>query len=80
MKKIVSVNDRGYRVGEGHQNALLTDAEVEVVRRLHDEGMSYPILAEKFEMSIWAIGRICRFERRAATSYRTKVVHVSDSE
>lgn len=37
-------------------------------------------LAEKFEVSKWAIGRICRYERRAQTPANFKNVHVLDCE
>lgn len=80
MKRIVRVNDRGLRIGEDHQNALLTDAEVDLIRRLHLGGMGYATLSEKFEVSIWAIGRICRYERRAQTVAGFKTMHVSEDE
>ena len=80
MQKTVAVNDAGLRIGEDHPNAKLTDAEVERIRSLHEDGMSYGALAEKFEVSRWAIGRICRYERRAQTPGRFKNVHVLDCE
>lgn len=76
MQKTVAVNERGLRIGEDHPNAKLTDAEVERIRSLHEDGMSYEALAEKFEVSNWAIGRICRYERRAQTPANFKAVHV----
>jgi Mor family transcriptional regulator len=76
MHRTVGVNLYGLRVGEDHPNSRLTDTEVELIRRLHDEGMSYPDLAEKFEVSHHCIGRICRFERRAQLAEREKRVHV----
>jgi predicted DNA-binding protein (UPF0251 family) len=80
MEKTVAVNEAGLRIGEDHPNARLTDAEVERVRLLHEEGMGYEALAEKFEVSRWTIGRICRYERRAQPVAGYKVVHVSDCE
>ena len=77
MLMIVGVNAAGLRVGEDHHNAKLTDAEVELVRKLHEEErMSYASLAEKFDVSRWCIGRICRYEWRAQTIARFKTVHV----
>lgn len=76
MQKTVAVNDDGLRIGEDHPNAKLTDAEVERIRSLHESGMNYETLAEKFEVSKWAIGRICRYERRAQTPANFKKVHV----
>ncbi len=76
MHREIGVNARGLRVGEDHPNSRLTDAEVELMRRLHDDGMSYTALAEKFEVSRHCVGRICRYERRAEPAIRTKRVHV----
>ena len=76
MQKTVAVNDAGLRIGEDHPNAKLTDAEVERIRSLHESGMNYETLAEKFEVSKWAIGRICRYERRAQIPANFKNVHV----
>lgn len=80
MKRTVAVNSSGLRIGEDHPNAILTDAEVETVRSLHEGGMSYHLLAEKFEVSKWAIGRICRYERRAQAPVGFKSVHVPDDD
>lgn len=76
MHKTVAVNEAGLRIGEDHPNAELTDAEVELVRKLHEQGLSYDDLAEKFGVSKWTIGRICRYERRAQTPAAYKQVHV----
>ena len=76
MQKTVAVNDAGLRIGEDHPNAKLTDAEVERIRSLHEDGMSYEALAEKFEVSKWAIGRICRYERRGQFVVDFKAVPV----
>ena len=50
--------------GQWHPRAKLTDRDVELVRKLRREGMGYAALAEKFDVSRWCIGRICRMERR----------------
>ncbi|WP_205203172.1 hypothetical protein [Azonexus hydrophilus] len=74
MQRTVAINDAGLRIGEEHPNAKLTDAEVERIRDLHEfDGMTYKALAEKFEVSKWCIGRICRYERRAQrpTNWKT---------
>ena len=76
MQKTVAVNEAGLRIGEDHPNAKLTDAEVEMIRQLHEEGVCYECLAVKFEVSKWAIGRICRYERRAQIPADFKAVHI----
>jgi hypothetical protein len=42
--------------------------------------MGYETLAEKFEVSKWLIGRICRYELRNQPAATFKRVHVSDGE
>ena len=78
MVRLVAVNEIGLRIGEDHPRAKLTDAEVELVRRLYEGGMRYSELAEKFECSKWSIGRICRYERRAQTVAAFKVLEVEE--
>lgn len=73
--QVVALNDGGYRIGETHHRAVLTDHEVDLLRELREEGFSYDWLAEKFEISIWTVGRICRYERRAQTPARYRRVH-----
>ena len=75
---LVAVNDAGIRIGQDHQRAVLSDAEVELMRQLAEEGMAYSELARKIEVSKWAVGRICRYERRAQTPVRFKRVHIGD--
>ncbi|WP_275663129.1 hypothetical protein [Laribacter hongkongensis] len=42
MKMLVPVNEKGYRMGHHHHNAVLTDRDVELVRILHErDGKSY---------------------------------------
>jgi hypothetical protein len=71
-KRIVGLNDRGLRVGQDHQRAKLTDAAVEMIRRLHEDGLSYRVIALKFEISKTLVCYICRYERRATTAVRFK--------
>jgi len=78
VEKLVAVNELGRRVGQDHPRAKLTDREVELIRQLSEEGMRYDVLAEKFEVSRWTIGRICRFEIRAQTVAASKKVHMTD--
>lgn len=54
-----------YRRGDEHPGAVLTDAEVDLVRDLHEAGWSYSRLAEKFEVSKSTIAGICQCRRRA---------------
>jgi predicted DNA-binding protein (UPF0251 family) len=65
MDRLVGVNERGLRVGEDHQHARLTDAECEMIRQMHEQGMSYKKLADKFEVGKSTVADICKFRRRA---------------
>lgn len=64
MSRVVGVNERGLRVGEDHQHARLTDAECELIRQLHEQGVSYKKLADKFEVGKSTIADIVKFRRR----------------
>jgi predicted DNA-binding protein (UPF0251 family) len=79
MRIEIALNERGLRIGQDHQGARLTDAEVELIRSLRDEGLRYMDLAQKFEVSKSTIAMICRFERRSQTVARWKSVHVPDA-
>lgn len=64
--RLLAVNESGIRVGEDHQRAKLTNAEVDKLLDLHEEhGMGYGRLAELFGVSKSATRDICRYLRRA---------------
>lgn len=71
-RRLVGVNERGIRVGEGHQRSKLSDHDVELIRELAEDGMRYSLIAAKFEISKGTVGRICRYERRGQTAIRFK--------
>ncbi|NYT44589.1 helix-turn-helix domain-containing protein [Alcaligenaceae bacterium] len=80
-KRTIAVNERGYRVGQDHQGAVLTDAEVELMREMREAGdWTYDALAEKFGVSKSAVAGICRYERRAQAATGWKEVRVSADE
>lgn len=78
MKRVVAINERGLRVGEDHQNAKLTDAEIELLLVLRDEGWSYRQLAVKFDVSKSAVRMVCKGLRRCQIPAGYKTVHVLD--
>ena len=64
-KRMVGVNERGLLVGEDHPGAKLTDAEVELMRRMHEfEKIGYRRLCAMFEVSKTTVRRICKYEVR----------------
>lgn len=80
-KRLVAVNARGYRLGECHQLAILTDAEVDLIREMREmHKWTYDALAEKFEVSKSAIAGICRYERRAQAVARWKQVVTNETD
>jgi len=54
----------GYRVGETHHNAKLTDHEVELIRLLHEGGMTCVEIASKFECTRQNISLIVNYRCR----------------
>lgn len=64
MVKRVALNELGRRVGESHPRAKMTDAEVDLVRSLHADGLSLQAIAEKFEVSKGCIWKIVQGYRR----------------
>ncbi|OZI23739.1 hypothetical protein CAL26_09925 [Bordetella genomosp. 9] len=67
-QRIVGVDERGLRVGEDHQRATLTDAEVELMRQLREvDGWTYDQLAEKFEVSRRHARDIVNYRKRVTT-------------
>lgn len=68
----IPTNAKGYRLGEMHQNADLTDREVELVRQLREQGMKIRELAEKFEISEGYVKKLTSYRARnqTAVAYR----------
>lgn len=64
-KRLVAINEQGLRIGEDHHRAKLTDAEVERLRQLHEEGIGYRRLAVIFEVNPTTVRDIVKFRTRA---------------
>lgn len=62
--KLVGLNEKGSRVGETHHRAKLTDHDVDLIRDLRDEGLTYQEIADKFEVSKSTIRDIVKCRRR----------------
>ena len=54
----------GYRVGESHHRAKLTDHEVELIRLLREGGMKLKEIARKFECTPENISQIVNYKTR----------------
>lgn len=49
MADMVGVSEKGARVGETHPRAKLSDADVDLIRELHEAGLSYRQIVLKFD-------------------------------
>lgn len=64
--RLLAVNELGIRVGEDHQRAKLTNAEVDRMLYLHEDlGVGYKRLAQLFAVAVRTVRNICHYERRA---------------
>lgn len=58
----IGVNPAGYRVGESHPQAVLTWADVDLIRELHEEhGITVAELARKFECAYSTVRDVVEF-------------------
>ena len=74
---VIAVNERGYRVGETHQNAKISDLMVDQIRDRHeDEKCGYIQLSAEFGLALTTVRKICTYERRAQTPYAWKRVRI----
>lgn len=62
--RTVAINDAGLRIGEDHQNAKYTNAEIEMVLTLRDEDKSYGEIARLAEMPKSTVRDIIKGRRR----------------
>lgn len=65
---LVPVNARGYRIGEQHHRAKLSDHDIELIHELLDGGMTQRLVAQKFEVSRSSIRDIRNGRNRSQTS------------
>lgn len=54
----------GWRVGETHHRAKLTDHDVELMRVLHDGGMNCSEIARKFDCARTTVSSIVNYRHR----------------
>lgn len=72
MGRLVGVTDKGCRVGQDHPRAKLTNADIDLLLQMRDDGMSYGRLAEIFEAPKASVACWCKATRRntAPTAFR----------
>jgi hypothetical protein len=65
----VAYNEAGYRIGETHHNASISEAQVQLVRDLHEhDGKGLREIAELLDLSVHTVRRICDYSRRGQTA------------
>lgn len=70
---LVAIDDRGFRIGETHHNARLSDALVDQIRDMHEyEGLRVGEICERLGLAKTTVVKICRYERRASLPHRWK--------
>lgn len=80
-KRRVPVNDRGYRIGEGHHNCTIPDAVVVRIRDLKEyENVSSPEIARRLGLRLEAVRKIVRYQRRAYVPRNWRTIEVKDGE
>ncbi|MGE0290228.1 MAG: hypothetical protein AB7P16_28435 [Bradyrhizobium sp.] len=55
------VTEAGHLVGEDHPNAKLNWADVELMRQLHDDGLTVAEISRKFEQPWSTVRDVCRY-------------------
>ena len=76
MEHLVAVNAGGYRIGEDHPNARLTNHEVELMIEMFEEGHhSLRQLARVFDISKSQVRNIVKGLKRAQLPEAYKTVH-----
>lgn len=69
---LVGVNEKNRRVGESHPQAKLTDADVDRMLAMREQGAGWGRLAQIFEISKSQARRICLgHKRQLATGWRS---------
>ena len=76
--ELVPVGEHGVRIGQWHPRAIYTDAEIEMVLFLRDEGLSLSAISRKLEMPRSTVQAICAGKLRCVTpeGWKRRVVRI----
>ncbi len=58
------------KTGEQHHRAKLSDEDVDLMRDLREEGLSYRQIGDKFECSMWTARDICAYRTRLPAEHK----------
>ena len=72
----LAINELGRRIGDSHQNAKLTNRDVELIFELREQGFTYKQIAEKFEVSFSQVRNILKGLKRSQLVCKWKVLHL----
>lgn len=77
--RLVPLNELGYRVGEGHGRAKITDEIVKEIRDLHElQCLSYVDIAAQLGLNLRTVEAIGGYRRRTATPHSWKRIPRAD--
>lgn len=81
-QKLIAVNEKGLRIGETHHRAKFSDADIDLIRELHEPtlnhdgttspGLSYSLIADKMGCSKSTVRDIIKCRRRFQFAARWK--------
>jgi hypothetical protein len=63
----VAVNERNQRLGQHHPRARISDAQVNEMRDLHEQGLGYRRIARLLGHPLYTVRDIVSFRRRNVT-------------
>lgn len=77
----IKVNDLGRRIGDTHHRAKLSDADVDLMRDLHeDHGLGYDRLAKRFGVHRMTVRDIVTYRCRASFVADVRIVRIEVKE
>lgn len=81
-KKIkVPVNDKGYRIGEGHHNCTISDEMVKRVRDMAEyEHLPCPEIARRTGLKLRTVESYVQYERRADVPRDYRTIEAKDGK
>lgn len=79
-QRIIGVNENGLRIGQYHQRAKLTDAQVEELLDLRADGWGYRRLAKHFKVCKTHVRRIVEYAQRVQLSYVWRAIPAAEKE
>jgi len=74
MQIKVAVNEKGYRIGDSHHRAKITNHEVDLILELNMAGYGYKRIAQKFDIGVRTVRDIINGKKRNHTIAGWKVV------